>query len=184
MSRQEVIVARDGELITGRETVNLAVKDGEVMADPARDVLKIAVVNRYKEEKPAIGFIKNFGLKNGAIASSVAHDSHNIIVVGTSDEFLSLAVNLIMKNEGGIAAVHGEKTDVLPLPVGGIMSDSPGIEVARGYERLTKMSRDMGSTLKSPFMLISFMALLVIPSLKMSDKGLFDAEKFEFVDQA
>ncbi len=183
MSRQEVIVARDGELITGRETVNLAVKDGEVMADPARDVLKIAVVNRYKEEKPAIGFIKNFGLKNGAIASSVAHDSHNIIVVGTSDEFLSLAVNLIMKNEGGIAAVHGEKTDVLPLPVGGIMSDSPGIEVARGYERLTKMSRDMGSTLKSPFMLISFMALLVIPSLKMSDKGLFDAEKFEFVDQ-
>jgi adenine deaminase len=182
-STQQIIVARDGELITENETVNLLVKNGEVLPDPDNDILKIAVVNRYQKEKPAVGFIKNFGLKNGAIASSVAHDSHNIIVVGTSDEFLSEAVNLIMEHEGGISAVHGDQKDVLPLPIGGIMSDDPGEEVANGYERLSKISREMGSTLKAPFMLISFMALLVIPSLKMSDKGLFDGEKFEFVKQ-
>jgi adenine deaminase len=141
------------------------------------------VVNRYKKQPPAIGFIKNFGIKNGAIASSVAHDSHNIIAVGSSDQYLSQAVNLVMKNRGGISAVQGEKKDALALPIGGIMSDEPGEKVARGYERLSKISRDMGSKLHAPFMLISFMALLVIPSLKMSDKGLFDGEKFEFVEQ-
>jgi adenine deaminase len=182
-SKQQVIIAYDGELITRKNVFELPVKNGEVLADPSRDILKVAVVNRYKKTAPSVGFIKNFGLKNGAIASSVAHDSHNIIVTGTGDDLMSKAVNLIMKHKGGIAAVHGDESDVLPLPVGGIMSDSPGIEVARGYEKLTKMSRNMGSTLKSPFMLISFMALLVIPSLKMSDKGLFDAEKFEFVEQ-
>jgi adenine deaminase len=182
-SKQQVIIAYDGELITRKNVFELPVKNGEVQADPSRDILKVAVVNRYKKTAPSVGFIKNFGLKNGAIASSVAHDSHNIIVTGTGDDLMSKAVNLIMKHKGGIAAVHGDESDVLPLPVGGIMSDSPGIEVARGYEKLTKMSRNMGSTLKSPFMLISFMALLVIPSLKMSDKGLFDAEKFEFVEQ-
>ena len=182
-STQQVIVARDGELITEKVTMDLQVKNGEVLPDPEHDILKIAVVNRYQKEKPAVGFIKNFGLKNGAIASSVAHDSHNIIVVGTSDEFLSEAVNLIMEHEGGISAVHGDQKDILPLPIGGIMSDDPGEEVANGYERLSKISREMGSTLKAPFMLISFMALLVIPSLKMSDKGLFDGERFEFVEQ-
>ncbi|MCC5942361.1 MAG: adenine deaminase [Balneolaceae bacterium] len=180
---QQIIVANDGELITGSKTVTLQIKDGEVLAAPEKDILKIAVVNRYEKQPPAVGFITNFGLKNGAIASSVGHDSHNIIVVGTSDEFLSRAVNLIMENEGGISAVHGENEDVLPLPIGGIMSDDSGEIVARGYERLSKISREMGSTLKAPFMLISFMALLVIPSLKMSDKGLFDGENFEFVDQ-
>ncbi len=182
-SAQQVIVARDGELITEKEAVNLPVKNGEVLPDPENDILKVAVVNRYEKAEPAVGFIKNFGLKNGAIASSVAHDSHNIIVVGTSDEFLSRAVNLVMEHQGGISAVHGDQTDVLPLPIGGIMSDAPGEEVAREYERLSKISREMGSTLKAPFMLISFMALLVIPSLKISDKGLFDGEKFEFVEQ-
>ncbi|TVR12556.1 MAG: adenine deaminase [Balneolaceae bacterium] len=180
---QQIIVANDGELITGSKTVTLQIKDGEVLAAPEKDILKIAVVNRYEKQPPAVGFITNFGLKNGAIASSVGHDSHNIIVVGTSDEFLSRAVNLIMENEGGISAVHGENEDVLPLPIGGIMSDDSGEIVARGYERLSKISREMGSTLKAPFMLISFMALLVIPSLKMSDKGLFDGENFKFVDQ-
>ena len=182
-SAQQVIVARDGELITEKESVNLPVENGEVLPDPDNDILKVGVVNRYEKAAPAVGFIKNFGLKNGAIASSVAHDSHNIIVVGTSDEFLSRAVNLIMEHEGGISAVHGDQTDVLPLPIGGIMSDAPGEEVARGYERISKISRKMGSRLKAPFMLISFMALLVIPSLKMSDKGLFDGENFEFVEQ-
>ena len=180
---QQIIVAHDGELITGSKTVTLEMKDGEVLADPSRDVLKIAVVNRYEKQPPAVGFITNFGLNDGAIASSVGHDSHNIIAVGTSDEYLSRAVNLIMQNEGGISAVSGEIEDVLPLPVGGIMSDDSGEIVAEGYERLSKMSRNMGSTLKAPFMLISFMALLVIPSLKMSDKGLFDGENFRFVDQ-
>ena len=180
---QEVIVARDGELITERETVTLPLSGGEVLPLPDQDILKIAVVNRYQKAEPAVGFIKNFGLKNGAIASSVGHDSHNIIVVGTSDEHLARAVNLIMKEKGGISAVTGETEEVLGLPVGGIMSDAPGEEVAAGYERLSRLSREMGSTLTSPFMLISFMALLVIPSLKMSDKGLFDGEAFQFVEQ-
>lgn len=182
-SNQQIIVAHDGELITGSKTVTLEIKDGEVLADPSRDILKIAVVSRYEKQSPAVGFITNFGLNDGAIASSVGHDSHNIIAVGTSDEYLSTAVNLIMQNEGGISAVSGDIEDVLPLPVGGIMSDDTGEIVAEGYERLSKLSRNMGSTLKAPFMLISFMALLVIPSLKMSDKGLFDGESFRFVDQ-
>jgi len=183
LAKQSVIVANDGELITDSEQVKLEIKNGEVLPDPGRDILKIAVVNRYEKQPPAVGFIKNFGLKNGAIASSVAHDSHNIIVVGSSDEFLADAVNLLMKNRGGISAVHGDQEDVLPLPVGGIMSDDKGEKVAEGYERLSAISREMGSKLKAPFMLISFMALLVIPSLKISDKGLFDGESFEFVEQ-
>lgn len=179
----DLIVARDGELITGRDRVDLKVEGGEVLADPGRDILKITVVNRYEKAKPAVGFIRNFGIKNGAIASSVAHDSHNIIAVGSDDESIARAVNLIIKSKGGISAVHGSEEDLLPLPVGGIMSDQKGEVVAEGYERLTKLSRDMGSTLKAPFMLISFMALLVIPTLKISDKGLFDGENFEFVDR-
>lgn len=180
---QPVITAHDGELITGKEFHTLEIKDGEVLADPERDILKIAVVNRYEKKKPAVGFIRNFGLKNGAIASSVAHDSHNIIAVGSSDEYLSEAVNLIMENKGGISTVHRDQKEVLPLPVAGIMSDQPGEIVARQYEHLTHMARNMGSKLSSPFMTISFMALLVIPSLKMSDKGLFDADEFHFVEQ-
>lgn len=178
---QPVIVARDGELITEKTIEKLEITDGAVQADPERDILKVAVVNRYHKAKPSVGFIKNFGIKNGAIASSVAHDSHNIIVVGSSDEFISEAVNLIMENEGGIAAVNSRQKDVLALPVAGLMSDRPGEEVAAAYKKLSKMALEMGSELKSPFMLISFMALLVIPSLKISDKGMFDGEKFEFV---
>lgn len=178
---QEVIIANDGELITGRKTFTLPSEGDQILSDPDRDILKIAVVNRYHKTPPAVGFIKNFGIKDGAIASSVGHDSHNIIVIGTTDEQISRAVNLIMENCGGISAVHDDHEDVLALPIGGIMSDDSGEIVATGYERLSKISRQMGSTLKAPFMLISFMALLVIPSLKMSDKGLFDGEKFEFV---
>ncbi len=181
-STQEVIIANDGELITGRESMKLPVQNGVVLSDPDRDILKIAVVNRYKKAKPAVGFIKNFGLKNGAIASSVGHDSHNIIVIGSDDHKIARAVNLIMNEKGGISAVLGHQEDVLGLPIGGIMSDDPGEKVAAGYERLNKIAVEMGSTLKAPFMLISFMALLVIPALKMSDLGLFDGEKFEFVE--
>ncbi len=180
--KHPVIVARDGEIVTGKEWVKLPEKDGKVLADPSRDILKVAVVNRYEKAKPSSGFIKNFGIKDGAIASSVAHDSHNIIAVGSSDQHISDVVNLVMENKGGIAAVRPDEKEILPLPVGGIMSDRPGVEVAQAYEKMSFMARDMGSNLQAPFMLISFMALLVIPSLKISDKGMFDGETFEFVD--
>lgn len=180
---QPVIVAKDGQLVTDRETVSLQVNCGVIQADPSRDILKIAVVNRYAKKPPAVAFIKNFGIKNGAIASSVAHDSHNIIAVGSSDQLLTRAVNLVMKNRGGISAISGHKEEILPLPIAGLMSDQPGENVAAHYEKLTNMAHKMGSNLHSPFMLISFMALLVIPSLKLSDQGLFDGDTFEFVKQ-
>ncbi|MCH8495279.1 MAG: hypothetical protein LAT57_06565 [Balneolales bacterium] len=161
--------------------VQLPQQNGETLADPSRDILKVAVVNRYEKAPPAVGFIKNFGIKDGAIASSVAHDSHNIIAVGSSDEHLSAVVNLIMNEKGGIAAVQPGKSDVLGLPVAGIMSDRPGVEVGKAYENLSEMARNMGSPIKAPFMLISFMALLVIPKLKISDKGMFDGETFQFM---
>ncbi len=177
-----VIVARDGELITEKVTVRLPKTDQEVHCDPDRDILKISVVNRYQNAEPAVGFIKNFGLRNGAIASSVGHDCHNIIAVGDSDEAIATVVNLVMKHKGGIAAVHKGDEQVLPLPIAGIMTNEKGEETAAAYQKLNQMAADMGSRLKSPFMLISFMALLVIPSLKLSDKGLFDGETFRFVE--
>jgi len=178
---QPVIVAQDGELITGMEYKSLPLKNGKVLPDVERDILKITVVNRYQKAKPAVGFIKNFGIREGAFASSVAHDSHNIIAIGTSGKYLSKVVNMIMESEGGIAAVDAVRKELLPLPVGGIMSDQSGEVVASKYEHLSFMVRQMGCKITSPFMLISFMALLVIPRLKISDKGLFDGEKFEFV---
>lgn len=182
-SRQEqpVIVAYDGEIVTGMEWVELPKSDGQTLPDPDRDILKIAVVNRYEQAPPSVGFIRNFGIRDGAIASSVAHDSHNIIVVGSSDEHICDAVNMIMKQKGGIAAVRPGQKEILPLPVAGIMSDRPGEEAGAAYEKLSRMAREMGSGLHAPFMLISFMALLVIQKLKISDKGMFDGEKFEFV---
>jgi adenine deaminase len=182
MLEQPVIVAYDGELITGRRMEKLLSENGKVLADPERDILKIAVVNRYTEAAPAVAFIKNFGIRDGAIASSVAHDSHNIIVVGSSDEYMSRAVNMIMEARGGISAVTNGTSEILPLPIAGIMSDRPGEEVAAAYKNLSRMARAMGSELKSPYMLISFMALLVIPSLKISDLGLFDAEQFRLLN--
>lgn len=182
--KQPVIVAHDGEIVTGKEWAELPEKDGYLLPDPSGDILKIAVVNRYEKAKPSVGFIKNFGIKDGAIASSVAHDSHNIIAVGSSDDYISEVVNLIMENKGGIAVVRMGESEILPLPVGGIMSDRSGEEVAAVYEKLSYMARDMGSNLHAPFMLISFMALLVIPSLKISDKGMFDGDTFEFVGRS
>ncbi|MDZ7658703.1 adenine deaminase [Fodinibius sp.] len=177
-----VIVAEDGQLVTGKATARLPEKNGELQPDLSQDIIKVAVVNRYEKAPPATAFIKNFGIRDGAIASSVAHDSHNVIVVGSSDEYLAQAVNLVMEQEGGLSAVSGGQEEVLPLPVAGLMSDRPGEEVAVHYQKLSRMAREMGSELNSPFMLISFMALLVIPSLKISDKGLFDGENFEFVE--
>ena len=180
----KVIEVVDGQLITNRLLKILKAKNGNLIADEANDILKIAVINRYENAQVAVAFIKNFGLKNGAIASSVAHDSHNIIAVGTTDELICEAVNLIIGEKGGLSAVHiGGEICCLPLPLAGIMSPLDGYEVAKKYSEIDLFSKKtLKSTLKSPFMSLSFMALLVIPCLKLSDKGLFDGDKFEFIN--
>ncbi|MDT0643593.1 adenine deaminase [Zunongwangia sp. F363] len=177
----KVIEAVDGALITNELQLEGLNENGNFIADIDKDLLKITVVNRYEDAPPAVAFIKNFGLKKGAIASSVAHDSHNIIAVGTSDIELSNAVNHIIENKGGICAVDGETAKVLPLPVAGIISDKDGWETGKMYQEIDAMAKDLGSSLKAPFMTLSFMALLVIPDLKLSDKGLFSGKNFEFV---
>ena len=181
-NKVRVISALDGQLITPEIQGEILVENGFAESNPLTDILKLTVVNRYKEAMPAISFIKNFGLKSGAIASSVGHDSHNIIAVGVDDASICRAVNLLIMAKGGISAVNGTEELVLPLPVGGIMSPDDGYEVAEAYTKIDKMAKEMGSSLKSPFMTLSFMALLVIPDLKLSDKGLFDGQRFEFVD--
>ena len=177
-----VIEALEGQLITNEILHKSLLVNGKLVSDIENDVLKIAVVNRYQNTTPAIAFIKNFGLKKGAIASSVAHDCHNIVVVGTSDEEILNAVNLLIKNKGGICAVNGSEQKSLALPVAGIMSDKDGWETAKMYQEIDAMAKALGSNLKAPFMTLSFMALLVIPDLKLSDKGLFSGNSFSFVD--
>jgi len=177
-----IIEAVDGQLVTNRVLEKPKVADGHLVSDPERDILKIAVINRYNDSPPAMGFVRNFGLKAGAIGSSVAHDSHNIVSVGVDDMDICRAVNSIIRNKGGISAVCGDTEKVLPLPVAGIMSDLSYEEVSRRYTELDGFARELGSQLRAPFMTLSFMALLVIPELKLSDKGLFDASRFEFVD--
>jgi adenine deaminase len=140
----------------------------------------MTVVNRYQDQKPAIAFINNFGLKEGAIASSVGHDSHNIIAVGVSDEAICQAVSLVIENKGGVCAVSNSEEKIVPLPVAGIMSDKDGNSIGKDYAELDKMAKQLGSTLNAPYMTLSFMALLVIPSLKLSDKGLFNGRTFKF----
>ncbi|MEK8178823.1 adenine deaminase [Flavobacterium buctense] len=177
-----IIEALEGQLITNEIHHKSFLQNGKLVSDIENDILKMAVVNRYENTKPAIAFIKNFGLKKGAIASSVAHDCHNIVVVGTSDEEILSAVNLIIQNTGGICAVNDSDKKSLALPVAGIMSDQNGWEAGRLYQEIDAMAKDLGSTLKAPFMTLSFMALLVIPDLKLSDKGLFSGNSFSFVD--
>ena len=175
-----VIEALDGELVTNQILAEATIENGNLVSNTKTDILKMTVVNRYKNDKPAIAFIKNFGLKEGAIASSVGHDSHNIIAVGVDDEAICKAVNLIIENKGGICAVSKTKQDVVPLPVAGIMSDQNAETIGKAYAKLDQMAKDLGATLHAPYMTLSFMALLVIPALKLSDKGLFDGGKFEF----
>ena len=177
-----VIAALEGQLITNEIICEAKLENRKIISDPENDILKIAVVNRYQDAKPAIAFIKNFGLKRGAIASSVAHDCHNIVVVGVSDAEICKAVNLIIKNKGGICAVDENSEKILPLPVAGIISDKDGWETGRLYQEIDAMAKQLGSTLHAPFMTLSFMALLVIPDLKLSDKGLFSGNEFKFVD--
>jgi adenine deaminase len=203
-----VIEALDGQLITNKLYFPPKVMDGQIESDIENDVLKIVVINRYHEAPIAKAWIKNFGLKHGAIASSVAHDSHNIIAVGVDDENIAMAVNLLVQHHGGISAIRncpvpkelqprykGLNMDEqkaffedyftggqsLPLPVAGLMSDIDGYKVAESYTAIDKIAKQLGADLTAPFMTLSFMALLVIPHLKLSDKGLFDGDGFKFI---
>ncbi len=176
-----VIGALDGQLITERIHETPTIQDGKYISDTDRDILKIVVVNRYQPAMPAIAFIKNIGLRTGAIASSVAHDSHNIVAVGCDDASICRAVNALMECQGGLSAVEQSNLQVLPLPVAGLMSAADGFEIADKYTELDQfVKNNLGSGLSAPFMTLSFMALLVIPHVKLSDKGLFDGDRFEF----
>lgn len=181
-SKIRVIECLDGELVTNQIIEDAKVVDGNLVSNTEKDILKMTVVNRYQNDKPAMAFIKNFGFKEGAIASSVGHDSHNIIAVGISDEAICKAVNLLIENEGGICAVSDAEQKIVALPVAGIMSDKDAETTGKQYSELDIMAKKLGSKLHAPYMSLSFMALLVIPSLKLSDKGLFDGGKFEFTD--
>ena len=178
-----VIEALEGQLITNKLTVAPKVDNGNIVSDVSNDILKIVVVNRYKNAPVAKSFVKNFGLKQGAIASTVAHDSHNIIAVGVDDESICKAVNLVIKKQGGVSAVSISWAAVLGLPVAGLMSNEDGYKVAADYTAIDKLTKEsLGSTLAAPFMTLSFMALLVIPHLKLSDLGLFDGDGFKFIE--
>lgn len=176
-----VIETLDGQLITNCLTEPVTMdKAGNAISNTETDVLKMVVINRYTPAPPAIAFIRSFGLKEGAIASCVGHDSHNIIAVGVDDEAITKAINMIIKARGGVSAVSSKEEQLVPLPVAGIMSADDGYTVAESYSKIDALSKRMGSQLVSPFMSLSFMALLVIPALKLSDLGLFDGAKFEF----
>jgi adenine deaminase len=176
-----VIEALDGQLITNKLMLQPKIVNNQIVSDVDTDILKMVVVNRYKQAPIAKCLIKNFGVKKGALASSVAHDSHNIVAVGVDDESLARAINLVIREQGGVSAAAAEKEMVLGLPVAGLMSADDGYKVADAYTAIDKMTKEeLGSTLAAPFMTLSFMALLVIPHLKLSDLGLFDGDKFEF----
>jgi adenine deaminase len=178
----QAIEALDGQLITNKVSVDPTIDNGSLISDTKKDLLKIVVVNRYQDAPVAKAFIKNFGLKQGALASSVAHDSHNIVAVGVDDESICSAVNLIIGNKGGVSCVTDNAELVVPLPVAGLMSNEDGYHIAQQYSMIDKAAKNAGSTLASPFMTLSFMALLVIPHLKLSDLGLFDGDRFQFVE--
>ncbi|MGE5107620.1 MAG: adenine deaminase [Sphingobacteriales bacterium] len=179
-----VIEALEGQLITNKLLKNIndvKVNNGLIESNPDNDILKIVVVNRYNDAPVAKSFIKNFGLKKGAIASSVAHDSHNIVAVGVDDESICKAVNLVIEANGGVSCINGDKEMVLALPVAGLMSNEDGYKIAEQYTTIDAMAKSLGSALAAPFMTLSFMALLVIPYLKLSDKGLFDGDSFRLL---
>jgi adenine deaminase len=176
----KVIEALEGQLITHELDKAIVSENTSFESDIERDILKIVVLNRYEDARPAVGYVTNFGLKMGAIASTVAHDSHNIIAVGASDSQIAKAINALVVVKGGVCCVRDDDVLLLPLPVAGLMSNGDGYQVASAYERVTEMAHGLGSKLLSPFMTLSFMALLVIPELKLSDKGLFDGKTFSF----
>jgi adenine deaminase len=176
-----VIEALDGQLITNRLELPLTAENGFMQSDPDNDILKIVVVNRYNNAPPAVGFIRNIGLKEGAIASSVAHDSHNIVATGVNDESIIKAVNAIIRCKGGIACISNDAEKVLALPVAGLMSADDGYIISQRYTEIDQEVKRLGSGLSAPFMTLSFMALLVIPHLKLSDRGMFDVDAFQLL---
>ena len=178
----KIISVINGEILTDKTIGKPKNIDNYLVSDVDNDILKIAVINRYEKKKIALGFIKNFGLKKGAIASSVAHDSHNIVVIGCSDEEMTNAANMIINTKGGMAAWSHDKNICIPLPIAGIMTNADGHKVAADYQALVTLSKEFGSTLNDPIMTMGFMSLLVIPKLKLSDKGLFDCEKFQLTE--
>ena len=180
--RLKVIKVDDGQLFTRTGLKVPKIVDDNVISDIENDILKLVVYNRYQPSEPAIGFIKNIGLKRGALASTVSHDSHNIVAVGTSDEEIVSAINQIIDSKGGILACDGNRVCLLPLPVAGVMSDDEGFVIAQRYEEIDAMAKELGSTLQAPFMTVAFMSLLVIPELKLGDRGLFDGRNFKFVE--
>ncbi|MDP1834617.1 MAG: adenine deaminase [Chlamydiales bacterium] len=177
-----VIEVLDGQIITKELHVPAKIVDGNLVPDVPNDILKLTVVNRYSDAPPAVAFVKNFGLREGALASSIAHDSHNVIAVGCTDEELCQAVNAIINSKGGVATVTHNETVLLPLPIAGLMSPEDGWKVAELYGVVDAKAKEIGCKLHAPFMSLSFLALLVIPALKLSDKGLFDVTKFAFTD--
>lgn len=179
-SKIRVIECLDGELVTNEIIKDATTDNGNLVSNTETDILKMTVVNRYENSKSSTAFIKNIGLKEGAIATSIGHDSHNIIAVGVSDEAICKAVNLIIDNKGGICAVSDDSEKVVPLPIAGIMSDQNAETIGKAYSELDEMAKGLGSKLHAPYMSLSFMALLVIPSLKLGDKGLFDGDTFKF----
>ena len=179
-SKIRVIECLDGELVTNEIIKDATTDNGNLISNTETDILKMTVVNRYENSKSSTAFIKNIGLKEGAIATSIGHDSHNIIAVGVSDEAICKAVNLIIDNKGGICAVSDDSEKVVPLPIAGIMSDQNAETIGKAYSELDEMAKGLGSKLHAPYMSLSFMALLVIPSLKLGDKGLFDGDTFKF----
>lgn len=176
-----VINCRDGALDTHETRHPPCWSGNRAVPDPEADILMLAVLNRYRPTRPAAAFIKGFGLRDGAIAGSIAHDSHNVIAVGTSATRVAEAINQVVDMGGGIAATGARTGDALPLPIAGLMSDADGDTVARRHEALVSQARALGTPLQAPFMTLSFMALLVIPALKLSDRGLFDGERFALV---
>jgi adenine deaminase len=177
-----VMKALDGQLLTGEIFAKGKTGNGNLISDTDNDILKIVVKDRYTDSPPAVGFVTGFGLKKGAIGSSVAHDSHNIIAVGADDHSITEAINLIISSQGGISFACGEEKELLALPFAGIMAGKDGYSVASRYELFHEKSKEMGSKLGAPFMTLSFMSLLVIPEIKLSDKGLFDAKHFRFTE--
>lgn len=176
----KVIECHDGQLLTHVLHAEPKVENGNLVSDTERDILKMVVVNRYHPSHPAVAFIKNFGLKRGALASSVAHDSHNIVAVGVTDSDILHAVNLLIEHTGGVTAYCSTEMMAVPLPVAGLMSNEDGYDVAAAYQNVDALAKRLGCTLYAPFMTLAFMSLLVIPELKLSDKGLFDGVNFGF----
>lgn len=177
-----VMLACDGDLITDSILCEPKIENSNLVSDTNRDILKMVVMSRYDNGKPVVGFVKGFGFKKGAIAESIAHDSHNIIAIGSSDKEIIHAINTLIDLKGGIVAVNNGEHRSVKLEVAGLMSNKTGDELLSDYNKLSRFTSELGSDFQSPFMTLAFMSLLVIPKLKLSDKGLFDVNKFRVID--